>query len=106
MEAKRLEFMLHEAGCLIMVAPMSLGGREYADLLEVFDDQQQLQQMIKNGAMMPMDLYQDDGYLVRVVVGELNEQEASEWTARVRWKLNIPCGQLLITGALDNNCPQ
>jgi hypothetical protein len=102
MENKRCELMIHEAGCLIMVAPMSLGGREYSDLFEVFDDQEQLRRMIQDGALMPMDLYQDDGYVVRVVLGELNEQEATEWTARVRWKLNIPCGQLLVTGALDN----
>ena len=102
MENKRLELIIHEAGCLIMVAPMSLGGRQYEDLFDVFDDEEQLRKMIESGAMMPMSLYQDDGYLVRVVMGDLNEQEASEWTARVKWKLNIPCGQLLVTGALDN----
>ncbi len=102
MENRRLEFIIHEAGCLIMIAPMSLGGHEYEELLDLFGDAQNLRQMIEQRAIMPMDLYQDDGYLVRVVFGDLNEEEASQWTARARWKLNIPCGQLLITGALDN----
>ncbi|MEW6126454.1 MAG: hypothetical protein AB1757_05400 [Acidobacteriota bacterium] len=103
MEAKRLEFIIHEAGCMIMIAPMSLGGHAYEDLLDLFDDQQKLRELILAGAMMPMDLYQDDGYLVRVVIGDLNEQESAEWTARARWHLKVPCGKLLITGALDND---
>lgn len=102
MEAKRLEFIIHEAGCMIMVAALSLGGHEYTDLDEIFGDSEKLRELINAGVLMPMDLYQDDGYLVRVVVGDLNEQEQAEWVARARWNLKVPCGKLLITGAIDN----
>src|SRR5262245_6071905 len=104
MENKRLEFVIHEAGCMIMVAPMSLGGHAYESLMDgVFagEGEESLREMVERGAIMPMSLYQDDGYAVRVVLGELTEQEAAEWTARVQWRLNIPCGKLLVTGALD-----
>ncbi len=105
MENKRLELVIHEAGCMIMVAPLSLGGHAYEDLIDgVFagEGEESWREMVERGAMMPMTLYQDDGYAVRVVLGDLMEQEAAEWTARVQWKLYIPCGKLLVTGALDN----
>ena len=47
-----------------------------------------------------MDLYQDDGYNVRVVMGELNEQEHEEWIARVRWHLDLSCGKMVVSGVL------
>ena len=50
--------------------------------------------------MMPMSLYQDDGYLVRFILGELSQQEQAEWTARALWKLDISCGEVLISGIL------
>lgn len=49
---------------------------------------------------MPMALYQDDGYLVRFVLGDLTQQEESDWTARVTWKLIVPCGEVLVSGIL------
>jgi hypothetical protein len=56
--------------------------------------------LVKRGALMPMSLYQDDGYLVRFILGELSQQEQAEWTARALWKLDIPCGEVLISGIL------
>jgi hypothetical protein len=105
MENQRLEVQFDEAGCMIMVAPMSLGGYAFEDLLwGVFSNKaaETVRQLVERKAMMPMSLYQDDGYLVRVVLGELNERETEDWTARVRWKLDIPCGKLLVTGVLDH----
>lgn len=52
---------------------------------------------------MGMVLYQDDGYNVRFVTGELNAQEEAEWTARARWKLNVPCGQVIVSGPLSED---
>ena len=105
MEEKRVELQIGEAGCMILVAPLSLGGLNYEDLLEgpfSGEGDETVQQLVERGAMMPMSLYQDDGYNVRVVLGELTEEEREEWVARARWKLSIPCGKLLVTGALDN----
>ncbi len=101
----RLEVQFDEAGCMIMVAPMSLGGYKFEDLLwGVFSDKakETVRQLVERQVMMPMSLYQDDGYIVRVVLGDLNDREAEDWTARVRWRLSIPCGKLLVTGVLDH----
>lgn len=60
-----------------------------------------VRQLVERNVLMPMSLYQDDGYIVRLVLDELTEREAEDWTARARWRLNIPCGKLLVTGVLD-----
>jgi hypothetical protein len=61
---------------------------------------QHTRDLVKRGAMMPMSLYQDDGYLVRFILGELSQQEQAEWTARAIWKLDISCGEVLVSGIL------
>jgi hypothetical protein len=104
-ETRQVEFLFGEAGCMIMAASMSLGGYAFEDLLEgVFSGQadETVRQLVERNVLMPMTLYQDDGYIVRVVRDELGEREAADWTARVRWQLHIPCGKLLVTGVLDN----
>jgi hypothetical protein len=104
MKNKRMEFQFDEAGCMVMVAPLGLGGYEFKDLLwGVFSNKaaETVRQLVDRNALMPMSLYQDDGYIVRLVLDELGEREAEDWVARARWKLNIPCGKLLVTGVLD-----
>jgi hypothetical protein len=70
----RLDFLIEEAGCLIWVAPRSLGELTPAQLAQVWMGQatQHTGDLVKRGAMMPMSLYQDDGYLVRFILGELS----------------------------------
>ncbi len=54
---------------------------------------------VKRGDMLPLELVQDDPFVIRVVAGEpLDQQEAEEWVARVDWHLNVPDGKLCITG--------
>ncbi|MEW6211304.1 MAG: hypothetical protein AB1631_23265 [Acidobacteriota bacterium] len=93
--AKRTEFIISEAGCLIWVAPADLGGLSPIEFYEA-----DLSNLVERGAMMPLSLYQDDGYLVRIVEGDLSEEEASEWTARARWKLALNCGEMIVSGIL------
>jgi len=102
MESKRLDFLIEEAGCLIWVAPRSLGGLTAAELARVWmgETEDTVRGLVQRGTMMPMSLYQDDGYSVRFILGDLSQQEESEWTARAAWKLNIPCGQVLVSGIL------
>lgn len=105
MKNQRMEFQFDEAGCMIMVAPLGLGGYKFKDLLEgVFSNQadETVRQLVERNVLMPMSLYQDDGYIVRLVLDDLTQREAEDWTARVCWKLNIPCGKLLVTGVLDH----
>lgn len=106
MEEKRLEFVVEEAGCLIWLAPMSLGGltlEEFGRVWTENSDGTTVADLVARGAMMPMGLYQDDGYLVCFVLGDLSDQEEREWTARVRWKLDGPCGQVLVSGPISDD---
>ena len=105
MESQRTELQIGEAGCMILVAPLGLGGLAYEELLDgpfSGNSSETLQDLTERGAMMAMSLYQDDGYNVRVVHGDLNEQERDEWVARTRGHLRVPCGKLLVAGALDH----
>lgn len=54
---------------------------------------------VMKGEMLPLTLVQDDPFVIRVVAGDsLMPQEEEEWVSRVDWQLNIPDGNLCITG--------
>ncbi len=101
-EGKRMEFIIEEAGCLIWVAPRDLGGLSPDEFYNVFSGGggESLNDLVERGAMIPLSLYQDDGYLVRVVEGDLSDEEEAEWTARARWKLALDCGEMIVSGIL------
>jgi hypothetical protein len=40
---------------------------------------------------------------VGFVLGDMTGQERDEWTARVRWKLEVPCGRVLVSGSLSED---
>lgn len=98
----RTEFIIEEAGSFIWLAPTDLAGVAPAELLESWEGlgSESMQDLVLRGVLMPMGLYQDDGYVVRLVVGDLTNQEETEWTARVRWKLDARCGRILVSGIL------
>ncbi|AFY72433.1 hypothetical protein Syn7502_00266 [Synechococcus sp. PCC 7502] len=101
----RLEFSFWEAGCLIWLACKDLGGLSYEELdslIQGNNPEKAKQFIFEHKAYLAMDLYQDDGYTVRVVFGDLNQQEHEEWVARVRWHLNIPSGNLVVSGSLGS----
>jgi hypothetical protein len=102
----RIEFSFWEAGCLIWVGAKDLCGLPYNEFCHLIwgSDPEKLKKFIlENQAFLAMDLYQDDGYRVQVVIGELNPQEQEEWVARVRWKLNLSCGAMVVSGILDED---
>ncbi len=105
MQNKRLDFLQQEAGCLIWLAPRSLGGLTPLEFGNVWmgEGSETVRDLVLRGAFLPMSLYQDDGYLVRFILGDLNEQEESEWVARVRHKLNVPCGEVIVSVVLDDD---
>jgi hypothetical protein len=102
MSSTLLDIEIEEAGCMIWLAPRSLGGLTPDEFASVWmgGGKESPSDLIERGVFFPTTLYQDDGYIVRVVVGELNAQEEAEWTARARWKLSVPCGQVLLSGVL------
>ena len=102
----RVEFSFWEAGCMIWVGAKALVTDDYDGFCNSIwnNDREKLQTMIfEQKAFLAMDLYQDDGYKVRVVMGQLNEQEREEWVARVRWRLDLSCGQMLVSGILGDS---
>lgn len=60
------------------------------------------QLILERQVVMPMSLYQDDSYTTRIVLGELNAAEQANWLARVVWQLNLPTGQLVVSGIVDS----
>ncbi len=96
MDRKTIEFSIQEAGCLLYAADLNLGGNPFAVL-----DNRRWKPLTEKGALMATSLYQDDGFYVRVVFGDLTAEEQSEWTSRVRWKLNLESGKMVVSGVCD-----
>lgn len=99
----RIDFSIQEAGCLIYAADKNLDGYPFAQLHEFFGGRKGLQDLTLKGAIMAASLYQDDGYNVRVVAGDLTSEETSEWTSKVSWKLNLVSGKMVVSGVCDED---
>lgn len=96
MQRQAIDFTIEEAGCLLYAADLHLGGQPFGSL-----DNRDWQTLTEKGAFMATSLYQDDGYNVRVVSGELTAEEEREWTARAAWKLNLESGVMVVSGVCD-----
>lgn len=65
----RIEFSFWEAGCLIWVGAKNLGGMSYEDFCNLMwnnKDQKFQEAIFEKKTFLAMDLYQDDGYNVRI----------------------------------------
>lgn len=98
MNRKEIAFNIQEAGCLLYVADKDLGGLPFGELHGT-----DWKELTLQNAVMMMSLYQDDGYTVRVVMGDLTEEEKSEWTSKVSWNLNLESGEMVISGVCDED---
>ncbi|HVE58563.1 MAG TPA: hypothetical protein VNB22_17145 [Pyrinomonadaceae bacterium] len=98
MERRQIDFLIQEAGCLLYAADAQLGGKPFRELHHFG-----WQDLTLKGALMGTALYQDDGYNVRVVFGDLTEEEKSEWTGSVAWKLNLESGRMVVSGVCDED---
>lgn len=78
------QFIIGEAGCLIFLTDRSV-----------------IEGTKGEGPVTGGDLYQDDGYCVRVVSGELSPEEQDNWTSRLAFDLQLPSGQMVVSGVLD-----
>jgi hypothetical protein len=96
MKREQIDFSIQEAGCLLYLADRNLGGKPFGELYTT-----DWKNLILENSIMMMTLYQDDGYSVRVVIGELSEQEKSDWTSKVSWKLNLESGEMVVSGVCD-----
>ena len=98
MERKTMDFTIQEAGCLFYAADLNLGGNPFASL-----DERNWKPLTEQGALMATSLYQDDGFNVRVVFGELTDEEVREGTSRVAWKMTFESGEMVVSGVCDED---
>lgn len=103
MTRRAIDFLILEAGCLIYVADRGFGGYPAGEFHEFFGGVKGLRTLTEKGAVIAGSLYQDDGYNVRVVFGDLTEQEDLEWTSRIAWKLELDSGQMVVSGVCDED---
>lgn len=103
MERKEINFTIQEAGCLLYAADKNLADLPWCELTDFFGGREGLRELALKGAIMATELYQDDGYNVRVVFGDLTEDEEREWTARAAWKLNLESGEMAVSGVCDED---
>ena len=93
MSTPPLEFAIVESGCIIWVGSGNLGGISPAEF-DLWDAA-----AIENGIAMVMELYQDDGFIVKIVHGPLTDRENADWTARACRRINAECGRILVSSA-------
>lgn len=79
-----MQFVVEEAGCLIYATDRSV-----------------IEGTAGVGPVTGGELYQDDGFCVRVVQGDLAPDEHDNWTSRIATQLQLPTGQLIVSGILD-----
>lgn len=76
-----------------MVTSMAMAG------VAIDEGSKKWNKAVADGKMIPVTLFQDDPFVVRVVAGEpLSAQEEEEWVAKLEWPLDIPDGKLAVTG--------
>lgn len=97
-----LDFSIQEAGSLLYIADIDFGGYPINEFHEFFGGRDGLRELTERGAVMAGSLYQDDGYNVRVVFGELDDEEASEWTSSISGILKIESGRMIVSGVCDD----
>ncbi len=67
----------------------------------VLEDERQWEQAVKEGRFLPIQLYQDDSFVLRLVRGQLRPQEQDEWVGGVQGVLDVPDGELVVTTGMD-----
>lgn len=105
--AKRKVSPVHEGffndGHWYVISSSSLGGSglsadEIADKLQTEDDAV-INELLREGICLPL-YFGADCELDKVVFieGGLSEQEEAEWIGRIRSKLTVPCGEIMLMG--------
>lgn len=92
--------------CYVLTSA-SLGGSGLStnELSEILfeADESKVVELLKKGVCFPVCFEGDcalDGNTI-FLLGDLNEQEERDWIARLAWKLNIPCGKLIVCCGCD-----
>jgi len=91
-------------GHCYLLTSASLGGsgltaEELQEILFEERDEKTTKLLLEKGVCLPFCFPGDcalDG-ATEFVLGDLTEPEEAAWMARLRWKLNIPCGKLILS---------
>ena len=90
-------------GASYLLTSSSLGGsgltaEEVQDIIFEESDEKTTRLLLEKGVCLPIFFPGDcalDGE-TEFVIGDLTEREEQAWQARLVWKLNIPCGKLIL----------
>jgi hypothetical protein len=102
---KPREYFLSEYFCdgsFYVLTSTSLGGsnftpQEIAAILRGGGSSSESENLLQQGVCMPLSFPGDCALDSAIfILGDLTEQEENEWIGRIIWKLNIPCGKLVI----------
>ncbi len=103
MERKSIDVAIQEAGSLIYLADSKFGGLDPGEFHNFFGGAPGLKELTLQGSVMAGSLYQDDGYSVRILFGDLSEQEMEEWTSKISWKIDASSGRIALSGVCDED---
>ncbi len=67
----------------------------------VLEDEREWERAVKEGRFLPIELRQDDAFVLRFVRGQLRAQEQEEWVGRMQGVLDVPDGKLVVTTGMD-----
>lgn len=94
----QIDFTILEAGCLLYAADRNLGATPFGLLHEAG-----WKALTLKKAIVMTSLYQDDGYNVRVRLGDPTAAELAEWTGKAAWKINLETGRMVVSGVCDED---
>jgi hypothetical protein len=95
-------------GHFYVLTSTSLGGSSFtpSDISNILGESNEggIEQLLQQGVCIPLYFDPDcelDGCTL-FVLGDLTEEEENQWVGKLSWKLNIPCGKLvLLCGGVD-----
>lgn len=93
----RLDLKVRSEATALVVTSRNVGGYAATDLYSP----KTWAKAVEEGVFIPMELVQDDDFLLRIVVGDLQGTEATDWVGRLSWKLSLPEGQLVLASGLE-----
>ena len=95
----RLDVSVYNEATGFVVTSDDLAGNEpeFRD----FSNSNNWNQGLMEGVFVPVELYQDDTFIARIVLDELSPEEQKQSLAEFTWKLQVPSGILVIAAGSE-----
>jgi len=92
----RQDIYVYNTATGFTIASFKLAGKSMED------DDRKWNKAIQDGLLIPVSLFQDDSFVIRIVAGEqLTAKEQEEWVGRLEWHLNLANGKLCISAGAE-----